>query len=71
MTCFFRLAIRSDAVQPKYLIFIKGYGFFSFAKNMSKNIGKYISESLSGKCRQKILHHAKQYATDALKTASK
>ena len=32
-------------VQPRDWIFVKGYGFLSFAKNISKN----ISESLSGK----------------------
>ena len=30
-------------------IFVKGYGFFSLAKSMSKNIGKNISKILSGK----------------------
>ena len=27
------------SVQPKYRIFVKDYGFLSFAKNMGKNIG--------------------------------
>ena len=36
-------------VQPKDWIFVKGYGFLSFAKKMGKNIGKYIRKSLSGK----------------------
>ena len=59
-------------------IFVKGYGFLSFAKNMGKNIGKNISKNLSGKygpgtlaMRQKLLDHAKQSATDAIKTFSK
>ena len=38
---------------------------------MGKNIDKNISKNLSGKYNQKLLDHAKQYATDALKTASK
>ena len=38
---------------------------------MSKNICENISKSLIGKCSQKILYHAKQSATDGLKTASK
>ena len=38
---------------------------------MCKNIGKNISKSLSGKYSQKVLGHAKQSATDALKTSSK
>ena len=50
---------------------MKGYGFLSFAKKVSKNIGKYISKNPSSKYNQNILHHARQSATDALKTDSK
>ena len=35
-------------VQTRDRIFVKGYGFLSFAKNMGKNIGKNISKDLSG-----------------------
>ena len=28
------------SVQPRDRIFVKGYGFLSFAKNMCKDIGK-------------------------------
>ena len=28
------------SVQPRDLIFVKGYGFLSFAENVSKNISK-------------------------------
>ena len=38
---------------------------------MGKNIGKNISKSLNSKHGQKIFDHAKQLATDALKTSSK
>ena len=38
---------------------------------MDKNLGKNISENLSGKYSKKLLDHAKQSATDALTTASK
>ena len=38
---------------------------------MGRNISKTISKNLSRKCSQKLLDHAKQSATDALKTASK
>ena len=41
----------------------RGYGFFSFAKNMGK--------SLSNKYDQKLLDSAKKSTTDAIKTASK
>ena len=30
------------SVQPRDRIFLKGYGFLSFAKNISKNIGANI-----------------------------
>ena len=57
------------SVQPRDRISVKGDRFFSFAKNMGKNIGKCISENLSGKCSQKVLNDAKQFPTDALKTS--
>ena len=38
---------------------------------MDKNIGKIIIKNLSGKYSQELLDHAKESATDALKTASK
>ena len=38
---------------------------------MGRNIGKNISKDLSGKSSHKLLYHAKQSATDALKTDSK
>ena len=47
------------SVQPRDNIFVKGYGFFSFDKNMGKSIGKNISKNLSGKYSQKFLDHAK------------
>ena len=50
------------SVHPRDQVFIKDYGFFSFAKNMDGNVGKYS---------QKLIDHAKQYATDAIKTTSK
>ena len=59
------------SVQPRDQIFVKGSGFYSFAENMGKNIGKNISKTWSGKYSQKPLDHAKQSATDALKTSSK
>ena len=33
------------SVQTRYRIFVKGYGFLSFAKNMDRNIGKNISKT--------------------------
>ena len=43
----------------------------SLAKNMSENIGKNISKTLNGKYSPKPLDHARQSATEVLKTASK
>ena len=50
-------------IQPRDRIYVKGYGFLSFAKNMGK--------SLSNKYGQKLLDSAKKSTTDAIKTASK
>ena len=49
--------------QPRDQIFVKGYGFLSFAKN--------INENLSGKYSQNLLDHAKESATDTVKTIIK
>ena len=54
-------------VQPRDQIFVKGYGFLPFAKNMGKNIAKNISKNLSGKDRQKLFDHTKQSAKMHLK----
>ena len=48
--------------------FYLGYGFLSFAKNMSRNIGKNKSQNLSDKYSQKRIAYTKQSATDAIKT---
>ena len=61
----------SYSAQSRDGIFKKDYGFLSFAKNMSKNIVKNISKNLSSTYSEKILDHAKQPATDALKAVSK
>ena len=51
------------SIEPKNRIYVKGYGFLPFAKNMVKN--------LSSKCGQKLLNSDKKSTTDAIKTASK
>ena len=51
------------SIEPKDRIYVKGYGFLSFAKNMGKN--------LSNKYGQKLLDSAKKSTTDVIKTASK
>ena len=71
MTRSLSLAMQPYSVQPRYQIFVKGYEFFSFARNMGKNVCKNINKGLSSKYSQKLHDHAKQSATDTLKTASK
>ena len=51
------------SIEPRDRIYVKGYGFLSFAKNMGK--------SLSNKYGQKRLDSAKKSTTDAIKTALK
>ena len=51
------------SIEPRDRIYVKGYGFLSFAKNMGK--------SLSNKYGQKLLDSAKKSTTDTIKTASK
>ena len=51
------------SIEPRDRIYVKGYGFLSFAKNMGK--------SLSNRYGQKLLDSAKKSKTDAIKTASK
>ena len=46
-------------IEPRDRIYVKGYGFLSFAKNMSNKYG------------QKLFDTAKKSTTDAIKTASK
>ena len=52
-------------------IFIKGYAFLFFAKNIGKNIAKNVSKNLTSKYSQKLLDNDKGSATHTLKTTSK
>ena len=51
------------SIEPRDRIYVKGYRFLSFAKNMGK--------SLSNKYGQKLLDSAKKSTTDAKKITSK
>ena len=51
------------SIEPRDRIYVKGYGFQSFPKNMGK--------SLSNKQGQKPFDSAKKSTTDVTKTASK
>ena len=46
------------SIHPRVKIFVKGYGFLSFAKNMGTNTGKNISKNVSGKYSQIILNNS-------------
>ena len=50
------------SVEPRDRIYVKGYGFISFTKNIGKNLSSIYS--------QNIIHTAKKSATDAVKTGS-
>ena len=49
------------SIEPRDRIYVKGYGFLSFAKNMGK--------SLSNKESQNLLESTNKSTTDAIKTA--
>ena len=51
------------SIEPRDRIYVKGYGFLSFAKDMGKN--------LSNKYGQKLFDSAKKSTTDVIKSASK
>ena len=51
------------SIEPRDRVYVKGYGFLSFAKNIDKN--------LNNKCSQRLLDTTKKSTTDAIKTASK
>ena len=51
------------SIEPRDRIYVEGYGFLSFSKNMGKN--------LSNKYGQKFLDSAEKSTTDAIKTVSK
>ena len=51
------------SIEPRDRIYVKGYGFLSFAKNMGKR--------LSNKYGQKLFDSAKKSTAGAIKTASK
>ena len=51
------------SIEPRDRIYVKGYGFLSFAKSMGTH--------LSNKYSQKLIDTAKKSTTDAIKTASK
>ena len=47
------------SIEPRDRIYVKGYGFLSFAKNMGRHANK-VTKSLSNKYSQKIIDSAKK-----------
>ena len=58
------------SIEPRDRIYVDGYGFLSFPKNMGRHANK-VAESLSNKYGQKLLDSTKKSTTDAIKTTSK
>ena len=48
-----------DSIERRDRIYVRGYGFLSFARNMGRN--------LNNKYGQKVLDSAKKSTTDAIK----
>ena len=59
------------SAQPRDRIFLKGYGFLSFAKKIGKNIGKNVSENLISKYSQNLIDHAKSASKRAVQKQQK
>ena len=57
------------SIGPRDRIYVKCYGFFSFAKNMLKNIGTH-GKNLCVKYSQKLFDSDKTFTTDAIKTTA-
>ena len=53
------ISLYKNETEPRDRVYVKGYGFMSFAKSMSSKYGK------------KLVDTAKKSATDAIKTTSK
>ena len=58
------------SIEPRDRIYIKGYGFLPFAKNIGTHATKVV-KSMSNKYSQKLLDSDKKSTTNAIKTASK
>ena len=57
-------------IEPRGRIYVKGYGFLLFAKNICKNATK-VAKSMNNKYSQERLNSAKKSTSDAIKTVSK
>ena len=57
--------------EPKDQMFVKGYEFLSFVKNMCKNVDKNISKNFSGKYSPELLDDAIESGTDSKRAIQK
>ena len=57
--------------QSRDRVFVKGYEFFSFARNMGKSISKNMSKIFNGNYWHKLLDHGNQPAGNEPKIDSK
>ena len=58
------------SIELRDRIYVKGYGFLSFAKNIGTHATK-VAKNMTNKYSQKLLDSAKKPTTDAIKSASK
>ena len=58
------------SIEPRDRIYVKEYGFLSFAKSMGRHANK-VAKNFSNKYSEKFLDSAKKSTTDAIKNASK
>ena len=58
------------SIRPRDRLYVKSYGFLSFARNICTHATKVV-KSVSNNYSQKLLDSAKKYTTDAIKTAIK
>ena len=58
------------SIEPRERRYVKGYGFSSFARNISTHAAT-VGKNKSNKYGQNLTDTVKKSATDAIKTASK
>ena len=58
------------SIKHRNIIFVKGYGCLSFAKNIGTHAAK-VAKSISNKHSQKLLDSAKKSRRDSMNTSSK
>ena len=59
------------SIEPRDRIYVKGYGFLSFDKNMGKNLSNKSAATSATDVTQNLLDNSKKFTIDAIKTASK